>query len=86
MPTFSFWEPHLSLAQPWRVPRAVPIHITGMGLSFILMLIAFYLDNGKNLPVWKDLPSVTYWLVPGAVGVPLIVRALLRYRRFAVEN
>jgi hypothetical protein len=64
----------------------VPIHITGMGLSFTLMLIAFYLDNGKNLPVWKDLPSVTYWLVPGAVGVPLIVRALLRYRRFAVEN
>jgi len=64
----------------------VPIHITGMGLSYTLMLIAFYLDNGENLPLWKNLPSLTYWLVPGAVGVLLIVRALLRYRRFAAEN
>jgi hypothetical protein len=67
--------------------RWVPIHISGMGLSYILMLIAFYMDNGKELPVWKDLPSVTYWLVPGGVGVPLIVRALLRYRtRFGAGN
>jgi len=34
-----------------------------------LMLIAFYMDNGKQLPVWKHLPSVTYWLLPTAVGV-----------------
>jgi len=67
--------------------RWVPIHISGMGLSYILMLIAFYMDNGKELPVWKDLPSVTYWLVPGGVGVPFIVRALLRYRtRFGAGN
>lgn len=25
MPTFSFWEPQLSLAQPWRVPPAVAV-------------------------------------------------------------
>lgn len=51
-----------------------------MRLSYILMLIAFYMDNGEELSVWKALPSVTYWLVPSAAGVPLIVRALLRYR------
>jgi hypothetical protein len=41
------------------------------------MLVAFYVDNGKQLPLWKDLPHFTYWLLPLAVGIPLIVRALL---------
>jgi hypothetical protein len=35
------------------------------------------MDNGQNLPVWRHLPHVTYWLVPFVVGVPLIVRAVL---------
>ena len=50
-----------------------------MGLSYVLMLIAFYVDNGKQLPLWKDLPDFTYWLLPLAVGAPLIVSALLRH-------
>ena len=54
-------------------------HITGMGLSYILLLTAFYVDNGHSLPLWKDLPSITYWLAPGAIGIPLIVLALLRH-------
>ncbi len=58
----------------------VGVHISGMGLSYVLLLTAFYVDNGKNLPVWKDLPPIAYWLLPAAVGVPLIARALLRYR------
>jgi hypothetical protein len=66
--------------------RWVPIHISGMGLSYTVMLIAFYMDNGKNLPLWKELPSTTYWLVPSAVGVPLIVRALVRYRNIGGET
>jgi hypothetical protein len=48
-----------------------------MGTSYILLLIAFYVDNGKSLPLWKELPSLTYWLLPAVVGLPLIVRALL---------
>jgi hypothetical protein len=55
----------------------IRLHIAGMGLSYILMLVAFYLDNGKQLPLWKDLPHFMYWLIPLAVGIPLIVRALL---------
>lgn len=53
------------------------MHIAGMGASYVLLLIAFYVDNGKQLPVWKDLPRFTYWLLPLAAGIPLIVRALL---------
>jgi hypothetical protein len=49
----------------------------GMGTSYVLLLIAFYVDNGKNLPLWRELPPIAYWLLPAALGIPLIVRALL---------
>jgi hypothetical protein len=57
----------------------VPVHIAGMGCSYILLLTAFYVDNGKSLPLWKDLPVLAYWLLPAAVGVPIIAHALLRH-------
>ena len=63
--------------RPW-VGWAKP-HIAGMGLSYILLLTAFYVDNGKSLPLWKELPPIAYWLVPAVVGLPLIIRALLRH-------
>jgi len=63
--------------QRWR--GWIRLHLTGMGLSYILLLTAFYVDNGHCLPVWKDLPSFTYWVTPGVVGIPLIVLALLRH-------
>lgn len=40
-------------------------HVTGMGLSYVLMLTAFYVDNGKSLSLWRDLPHLAYWVVPG---------------------
>jgi hypothetical protein len=55
------------------------LHITGMGLSYILLLTAFYVDNGKSLPLWKELPPIAYWLLPAAVGLPLIIRSLFRH-------
>ena len=70
--------------QLWR--RWVDFHVSGMGLSYILMLTAFYVDNGKNLPVWRDLPHIAYWVLPGAVGVPLIVSALNRWHRRLVPQ
>ena len=61
--------------QRWR--DWVRLHITGMGASYVLLLTAFYVDNGKNLPLWKELPPIAYWLLPAAVGIPLIIRFLL---------
>lgn len=55
------------------------IHVSGMGGSYILMLTAFYVDNGKNLPIWRYLPTLAYWLVPSAFGLPLIAWALIRH-------
>jgi uncharacterized membrane protein YhfC len=57
----------------------LPQHITGMGSSYILMLVAFYVDNGKSLPLWKDLPVWTYWTLPPLIGVSIILWALVRH-------
>ena len=27
------------------------------------------MDNGKSLPLWKELPSIAYWLLPAAVAL-----------------
>ena len=59
----------------------IPLHIAGMGSSYVAMLIAFYVDNGKNLPLWRNLPSASYWLVPLAIGAPLIAYAIVRHAR-----
>jgi hypothetical protein len=61
----------------WR--NWIRLHISCMGLSYILLLTAFYVDNGKNLPLWNKFPPIAFWLLPGAVGIPFIVRALLRH-------
>jgi hypothetical protein len=73
----SAWLGRAALRQRWH--NWARVHITGMGLSYILILIAFYVHNGKQLPLWKDLPHFMYWLLPLAVGTPLIVWALLRH-------
>lgn len=57
----------------------IRLHLTGMGTSYVLLLIAFYVDNGRNLPLWRDLPPIAYWLAPSVLGALLIVRAWLRH-------
>jgi uncharacterized membrane protein len=58
---------------------AARLHIACMGFSYIVLLTAFYVDNGKNLPVWRDLPPLAYWLVPAAIGFPIMAWALMRH-------
>jgi uncharacterized membrane protein len=59
----------------------LPHHITGMAVSYVVMLTAFYVDNGPRLPLWELLPPVTFWFLPAAVGLPVLVRALRRHTR-----
>jgi uncharacterized membrane protein len=46
------WFGRSALQLRW--PNWIRLHIAGMSLSYVFMLIAFYVDNGKQLPVWKD--------------------------------
>jgi hypothetical protein len=77
----------MALRRRWR--NRIRLHITCMGLSYTLLLTAFYVDNGKNLPLWNKLPQIVFWVLPAAVGLPFIVRALLRHplvRRFSTAD
>lgn len=58
-------------------------HIAGMGVSYVAMLTAFYVDNGPHLPLWDRLPSLTFWFLPSAVGAPIIARAIVHARHAA---
>ena len=53
-------------------------HILAMGSSYVAMLTAFYVDNGPQLPIWNLLPDWAFWILPTAVGAPLIWRAVRR--------
>jgi hypothetical protein len=55
-------------------------HIAGMGIAYIAMLTAFYVDNGPHLPLWDRLPAFMFWLLPTAIGAPIIARAIIHAR------
>ena len=67
-------------------PGWPPHHAIGMGGSYIALLTGFYVDNGPFLPLWKQLPHLTYWLLPSIIGAPLIWLALHRYRRTTARS
>lgn len=58
-------------------------HILGMGIGYVAMLTAFYVDNGPHLPLWDHLPPLTFWFLPSAIGVPIIIRAAVAAGRRA---
>lgn len=64
---------------PSRTTGHVRIHVTAVGLSYILLLTAFYVDNGPNLPLWRSLPALAYWLLPLLVGAPIVLRILFHH-------
>jgi lysylphosphatidylglycerol synthetase-like protein (DUF2156 family) len=66
--------------RPWRHWPGHTPHILAMGSSYTVLLTAFYVDNGKNLPLWDRLPTAAYWALPALVATPVIVRAAARHR------
>lgn len=67
----------------WRLRRRQPAHWmawhgTAMATSYIALLTGFYVDNGRQLPLWDRLPYIAYWFLPLAVGAPLTWWALAR--------
>ncbi len=60
-------------------PGWTRLHTVFMGSSYIFLLTAFYVDNGKHLPFWSHFPQLFFWLFPAAIGIPIIFYALLRH-------
>jgi hypothetical protein len=55
-------------------------HIAGMGTAYVVMLTAFYVDNGPRLPLWDRLPTLAFWLLPTVIGAPIVARSIVRAR------
>lgn len=55
------------------------VHVTAMSVSYILLLTAFYVDNGPHLPLWRSLPTLAHWLLPSLVGMPILAWVLRRH-------
>jgi hypothetical protein len=53
--------------------------MTGMAASYVLMITAFYVDNGPNLPLWRQLPPLAFWILPTLFGAPILINALLHH-------
>jgi hypothetical protein len=67
------------LARKVRWSGWTSFHILGMSLSYIVLLTAFYVDNGPHLPLWDRLPAIAFWTLPSLLGLPLLVRAVRRH-------
>ena len=50
-------------------------HIFGMGLSYVVMHTAFWVDNGPTLPLWNRLPVLAFWIAPSLIALPFFVLA-----------
>jgi hypothetical protein len=68
-------------ARKVRRPGWMTFHIAGLCLSYIVLLTAFYVDNGPRLPLWNRLPPIAFWVGPSVLGLPLLARALPRHTR-----
>jgi hypothetical protein len=68
---------YLARKRRWR--GWLRIHIPSMALSYVALLTGFYVDNGPNLPGWKLVPHVTFWILPSLIGAPLVFRALRKW-------
>jgi hypothetical protein len=68
-------------ARRQRWPGWTTAHIVGMSASYVVLLTAFYVDNGPRLPLWKELPTIAFWIGPTLIGAPIIARALGRRTR-----
>jgi len=62
--------------------RRLHAHILGMGGSYLVMLTAFYVDNGPRLPLWNQLPAILFWFLPTVIGLPVLLRSVHRRRVF----
>lgn len=67
------------MARRRRWPSWARVHLTGMGASYILLVTAFYVDNGSNLPLWRELPQIAFWILPSLIGAPILLNAFFRH-------
>ena len=69
-----------------QTPRWPRLHTIFMGSSYILLLTGFYVDNGKNLPLWNRFPQWFFWIFPAIIGIPVILYVLRKHPLNRIRN
>jgi len=57
----------------------ITAHIVGMIGSYIVLWTAFYVDNAHLIPGLKQLPPLTFWVLPSLIGLPFMVLSISRF-------
>lgn len=57
----------------------VVAHIVGMIGSYVILWTAFYVDNAHLIPGLKQLPTLTFWVLPTVIALPFLVISLSRF-------
>ena len=57
----------------------VMAHIVGMIGSYTVLWTAFYVDNAHLIPGLKELPTLTFWVLPTVIALPFLVLSLSRF-------
>jgi hypothetical protein len=67
------WLQHV-LGEYW-----VIAHLVGMIGSYVVLWTAFFVDNAHLFPGLNRLPTLTFWVAPSVIAVPLLVHAISRF-------
>lgn len=54
-------------------------HIVGMIGSYVVLWTAFYVDNAHLFPGLKELPILTFWVLPTVIAFPFLILSLSRF-------
>jgi len=57
----------------------ISAHIVGMIGSYVVLWTAFYVDNSNLIPGLKELPPLTFWVLPSLISLPFVVLSLSRF-------
>lgn len=57
----------------------VVAHIVGVIGSYVVLWTAFYVDNSHLIPGLKELPPLTFWVLPTLIAFPFLVVSLSRF-------
>ena len=64
----------------------VVAHIVGMIGSYTVLWTAFYVDNAHLIPGLKELPTLTFWVLPTVIALPFLAVSLSRFAPQTVRS
>ena len=69
--------------EPWLLrvlgKQWIVAHIVGMIGSYVVLWTAFYVDNAHLFPGLKELPTLTFWVLPTVIALPFLMVSLSRF-------